>query len=67
MIEDLYFLDEGHLTITAASVGIGSKRWTCILESEINDLNYYQIMKSNRFDILPIVHDSSTTEYFKTN
>lgn len=37
MIEDFFYLDEGQIKITAASVGIGSKRWTSINESEITD------------------------------
>jgi hypothetical protein len=67
MIEELYFLDEGQVKITAASVGISKQRWTSIKEVEIRSDNYIQIMKSNRFDHLPIIAVSGDVyEYFKT-
>lgn len=66
MIEEIFYLDEGHIKITAASVGISSRRWICINASEINDDNYKAAMNENRFDILPIVADNTTREFFKT-
>ncbi len=66
MIEEIFYLDEGHIKITAASVGISSRRWTSINASEITDDNYKATMKENRFDILPIVSDQTTSEYFRT-
>lgn len=68
MIEDIFYLDEGRIKITAASVGIGLSRWICIKENEITLINYKDLMRSNRFDILPIVsNDETIKEYFKTN
>jgi hypothetical protein len=66
MIEEIFYLDEGHVKITAASVGISSKRWTCINSDLITEDNYKALMKDNRFDILPIVADQSTREFFRT-
>ena len=68
MIAELHYLDEGHLKITAASVGISCSRWTHIHEKDIKDNNYQKMMKQNRFDILPIVSNNNQTyEYFKTD
>ena len=67
MIEEIFYLDEGHIKITAASVGISSRRWTSIDASEIVDGNYIATMKDNRFDILPIVSNQTTKEFFKTD
>jgi len=68
MTEDIYFLDEGQVKITAASVGISRKRWTAIRENEILNNNYVDLMKSNRFDHLPIISDNdSIFYYFKTD
>lgn len=67
MSEDFFYLDEGQIKITAASVGIGSKRWTSINESEITDENYKCKMFENSFDVLPIVSKNKTIkEFFKT-
>jgi len=66
-LED-YYLDEGHVSITAASVGISAKRWISIREQEVNSINHLSIMKSRRFDVLPIIPNSGGTfEYFKTD
>jgi hypothetical protein len=66
MTEDIYFLDAGQVKITAASVGISKKRWTAINENEITTNNYVDLMKSNRFDHLPIISDNdSVFFYFK--
>ena len=68
MIEELFYLDEGHIKITAASVGISRKRWTSIKEVEIKDDNYQSIMSKARYDILPIISENGNTyEFFKTN
>lgn len=67
MIEEIYYLDEGYIKITAASVGISRRRWTSINASEITDDNYKATMKENRFDILPIISDQTTKEFFRTN
>lgn len=68
MIEDIYFLDEGQVRITAASVGIGRERWTCVKEKDINANKQIELMKNNRFDHLPIVPiNGIVTEYFKTS
>lgn len=67
MHEDFYFLDEGHVKITAATVGISRKRWTHAKEEDVNTGNYLEVMQSNRFDHLPIVSkEERITEYFKT-
>ncbi len=68
MSEDIYFLDAGQVKITAASVGISKKRWIAINENEITNNNYVDLMKSNRFDHLPIISDNdSVFYYFKTD
>lgn len=67
MIEEYFYLDEGHVKITAASVGISSKRWTSIGSEKINSDNFKKLMSDNRFDILPIVsNDGITKNFFKT-
>lgn len=67
MTEDIYFLDEGQVKITAASVGISRQRWTGINENEIENDNYIDLMKSKRFDHLPIISSNGNIlEYFKT-
>jgi hypothetical protein len=68
MIEEIFYLDEGQLKITAASVGISSRRWTSIKDSEIKNENFKKIMNDNRFDILPIVSaDETTSKFLKTD
>jgi hypothetical protein len=66
MIEEIFYLDEGHIEITAASIGISSRRWSCINASEVNDENYRILMRDNRYDVLPIVSDQGIREFFKT-
>jgi len=68
MIEEIYYQDEGYIKVTAASVGISSRRWTCINAAKIQDDNYKSLMNDNRFDILPIVEEDGTTnEFYKTD
>jgi hypothetical protein len=68
MIEEIFYLDEGHIKITAASVGISSSRWTSIRDNEIKDENFKKIMNDYRFDILPIVSaDGTTSKFLKTD
>lgn len=53
MLEDIYFKDEGKVKITAASVGVGRRRWTSV--NNLNDVS--EIASKYRFDILPnVVH-----------
>lgn len=67
MFEDYYFLDEGHVKITAATVGISRKRWIHANEEDVNTGSYKEVMQSNRFDHLPIViNEDNISEYFKT-
>lgn len=67
MIEDFYFLDEGQVNITVASVGISKKRWACVNEKDIIKGEHIDLMKSNRFDHLPIVSENDNVyEFFKT-
>ncbi|BAX81664.1 hypothetical protein [Labilibaculum antarcticum] len=67
MIEDIYFLDDGQVKITAASVGISKLRWTSVKELEISTEKHIDIMSNNRFDHLPIESlNGSITEFFKT-
>jgi hypothetical protein len=67
MVEDFYFLDEGQVKITAASVGISRQRWTVVKEDEICESKQIELMRENRFDHLPIEPKEGTiTEYFKT-
>lgn len=67
MHEDFYFLDEGQVNITAASVGISKMRWACVNEIDIEKGEYIDLMKSNRFDHLPIIaKDGNVFEFFKS-
>ena len=67
-MEEHFYLDDGQIKITAASVGISKKRWTCINEEDIANENFKILMSNNRFDILPIIADDGTVkEFFKTN
>jgi len=67
MIEDIYFLDEGKVKITAASVGISRERWTYVKEEDINANKQLELMENNRYDQLPIMPTNGiVTEYFKT-
>ena len=68
MIEEIFYLDEGHIKITAASVGISSRRWTSLTSATIEGDNFKSVMKDNRFDILPIVSaDGTTNQFFKAD
>ncbi len=67
MEAELFYLDEGHVKVTAASVGISKKRWTSIEEGEIKNQKYKETMRVNRYDVLPIISRNKTVErYFKT-
>ena len=67
MIEDIYYLDEGQVRITAASVGISKQRWISVKEEEIDSNKYIELMRENRFDHLPIEPTKGViTEFFKT-
>lgn len=67
MTEDIYFLDEGIAAITAASVGISRQRWTSVNETDIKNNMHLRIMKSNRFDHLPVISKNNfVLEYFQT-
>lgn len=66
MIENLYFLNEDCIKITAASVGISKERWVSIKNSEVALNNHIEIMSKYKFDHLPIDNGQNTTEYFKT-
>lgn len=67
MIEDFYFLDDGSVKITAASVGISRQRWVCINEEEINSKKHIDLMTNNKFDHLPILSENGLiTEFFRT-
>lgn len=67
MLDHIYFYDEGQVKITAASVGISRVRWVAINETDIDSGKHIELMKSNRFDHLPIIGSNGTiTEFFKT-
>ncbi|MFZ1703558.1 MAG: hypothetical protein WAT79_04380 [Saprospiraceae bacterium] len=67
-MDHLYFYDEGQVKITAASVGISRARWIAINETDIDSGKHIDLMKSNRFDHLPIIGTNGTiTEFFKTD
>lgn len=67
MVEDFYFLEEGQVKITAASVGISRLRWKHANDEDISTGKYIEKMEKNRFDHLPIViKGEKITEYFKT-
>ena len=66
MIEDFYFLRESVVDIDAAVVGVGRSRWTYIAAEDASEKTALELMKSNRFDILPIVEDGKVKEYYQT-
>ena len=57
MREETFYLDEGHVKITAASVGISSRRWTCINAATIEGDNYKSIMKDKKAELKLVVND----------
>ena len=66
-MEEHFYLDDGQIKITAASVGISSKRWIYLNEKDITENNFKILMANHRFDILPIIaNDGSVHEFFKT-
>lgn len=68
MIEELFYLDGGHVKITAASVGISQSRWINISHQDIKNDNYKILMKSARLDVLPICdQNGAVSSYFKTD
>ena len=67
MIEDIYYLDEGQVKITAASVVISKQRWISVKEEEISSNKHIELMEKKRFDHLPIEPAKGIiTEFFKT-
>jgi hypothetical protein len=67
MNDDSRFLRETVVDVDAAVVGISSVRWTAILETDAKPDNAIPMMKTNRFDILPIVAAAGVKEYFCTD
>ncbi|MEM6262863.1 MAG: hypothetical protein AAGI38_10175 [Bacteroidota bacterium] len=67
MIEEIFFQDEGRLTITAASVGLSHQRWAFTTDEEVETKSHLKVMRENRFDVLPIVgKNGKTVSYVKT-
>ncbi len=66
MTEDTHFLRETVVDIDAAVVGVSSKRWTAIPETEAVLDRAAEIMEANRFDTLPIESAKGVREYFQT-
>jgi len=64
MEEELRFLRDSIVDVDAAVVGISSTRWTAIPVSEATPEKAVPIMKTNRFDVLPIVAGATVKEYF---
>ena len=70
MTEEDFYLDEGNVKITAASVGISKERWEKITVSEIQNNNdkHKSLMKDNRYDVIPIIdNDGTIKEFFKVD
>lgn len=66
MPEDMRFLREGVVDVDAAMVGISKDRWVCI-KAEATDARPAEIMRANRFDIVPIISGGGVREYYKTD
>lgn len=67
MIEEVLYLDGRYSKIVAASIGIGFKQMLKIESSRIGIDDHQNMMRTNRFDVLPIVSDDgSIDEFFKT-
>jgi len=62
--EDARFLREGVIEVDAAMVGIGRDRWVSIDAAEATDERAAEIMRANRFDILPISSSGGVREYY---
>ncbi|WP_291125060.1 hypothetical protein [Flavobacterium sp. UBA6031] len=68
MIKEVFYFDGRCSKIVAASIGIGLKQLEYIKSSNIGIEDHENRMKTNRFDVLPIVSDDgSIVEFYKTN
>lgn len=67
MIEEVFYLDGRYSKIVAASIGIGLNQMVKIESSRIGIDDHQNMMRTNRFDVLPIVSDDGSIEgFFKT-
>ena len=66
MFSDLYFLSESVVAVNAAVVGISKSRWRSIEEDGATEEQAAEIMRMERFDVLPITAGSVVKEYFQT-
>lgn len=60
-----YFEYNPDLELTVAQIGINKWDWVAIKDENIE--NAKSIMKSNRFDVLPLDDDKTISKYFKTD
>lgn len=66
--DEFYFMRERVVDVDAAVVGISKMRWVGINETDANKDSAVQIMKVNRFDVLPILQiNGSVSAYFQTS
>jgi hypothetical protein len=65
--EESHFSREGVVDIDAAVVGVSQARWEQLLESESTKEKAAEIMRHNRFDILPVVSGEEVKAYFRTD
>lgn len=67
MFDEHHFMREDIVAVNAAVVGISKNRWTALRRDEAPDAHALTKMRSNHFDVLPIVEeDGAILEYYKT-
>jgi len=64
---DTYFTRENVVDVDAAVIGISRKSWKAIEDKEAEAEKAREIMRKERFDILPIESDFEVKEYFHTD
>jgi hypothetical protein len=67
MYDDLHFLRDTIVDISAAVVGISKNRWISIDEAEATATRATEIMRDGLFDVLPITTGSTVKDYYQTN
>lgn len=67
MFEELHFLRESVVDINAAVVGVSKNKWKSIEEDIATAERAAEIMRRERFDVLPIASGSVTKEFFQTD
>lgn len=67
IFDDSFFLRESIVDVNAAIVGISKNRWIAVAQDMANIEQAAEIMRVNRFDVLPITNGSIVREYFQAD